>query len=120
MVSLWRRCLLCRWRRSTPASSATGRPRKARTSVSQGIKSYKQGITMPPASTPVVCTWLSILLGRDIKYSCEVGGCTIKRKMGYKEFCIHMSNEHRGILDILRDDGRPELLEVADLLDNQD
>merc|ERR1719228_81108 len=25
------------------------------------------------------------ILGRDMKYSCEVGGCTIKRKMGYKE-----------------------------------
>jgi len=58
------------------------------------------------------------ILGRDIKYSCEVRGCTIKRKMGYKEFCIHMSNEHRGILEVLREDGRPELLEIADLLDS--
>ena len=58
------------------------------------------------------------ILGRDIKYSCEVMGCTIKRKMGYKEFCIHMSNEHRGILEVLREDGRPELLEIADLLDS--
>ena len=57
------------------------------------------------------------ILGRDIKYSCEVRGCTIKRKMGYKEFCIHMSNEHGGLCDILRETGRPELWEVADKLD---
>jgi len=60
------------------------------------------------------------ILGRDIKYSCEVRGCTIKRKMGYKEFCIHMSNEHRGLLDILREDGRPELVPVADKLESDD
>ena len=47
-------------------------------------------------------------------------GCTIKRKMGYKEFCIHMSNEHRGLLDILREDGRPELVPVADKLESDD
>jgi len=57
------------------------------------------------------------ILGRDIKYSCEVRGCTIKRKMGYKEFCIHMSNEHMGLLEVLREDGRPELLTIADKLE---
>eukprot|EP00092_Neocalanus_flemingeri_P007412 GFUD01008004.1.p1 GENE.GFUD01008004.1~~GFUD01008004.1.p1 ORF type:complete len:555 (+),score=150.79 GFUD01008004.1:62-1666(+) len=60
------------------------------------------------------------VLGRDIKYSCEVTGCTIKRKMGYKEFCIHMSNEHRGLLDILREDGRPGLSNIADRLEEED
>jgi len=59
------------------------------------------------------------ILGRDIKYSCEVGGCTIKRKMGYKEFCIHMANEHMGLLDVLREDGRPGLKEFADRLERE-
>jgi len=57
------------------------------------------------------------VLGRDIKYSCEVGGCTIKRKMGYKEFCIHMSNEHGGLCEVLRETDRPELWEIADKLE---
>jgi len=57
------------------------------------------------------------ILGRDVKYSCEASGCTVKRKMGYKEFCIHMSNEHRGILDLLREDGRPGLIAIADKLE---
>ena len=55
------------------------------------------------------------ILGRDIKYSCEVRGCTIKRKMGYKEFCIHMSNELMGLLEVHREDGWPELLIIAEL-----
>ena len=54
---------------------------------------------------------------RDIKYSCEVSGCTIKRKMGYKEFCIQMSNEHMGLLEVLRENGRPELLIIPDKLE---
>ena len=29
------------------------------------------------------------VLGKTIKYSCEVKGCKNKRKMGYKSFCIH-------------------------------
>ena len=57
------------------------------------------------------------ILGRDIKYICQVSGCTIKRKMGYKEFCIQMSNEHMGLLEVLREDGRPELLTIADKLE---
>ena len=60
------------------------------------------------------------VLGRDVKYSCEAFGCTIKRKMGYKEFCIHMSNEHGGLLDVLREDGRPELKEIADRLEDEE
>ena len=60
------------------------------------------------------------ILGRDIKYSCEVRGCTIKRKMGYKEFCIHMSNEHGGLLDVLREDGRHELMNIADRLEEDE
>merc|ERR1719427_227603 len=60
------------------------------------------------------------VLGRDVKYSCEASGCTIKRKMGYKEFCIHMSNEHGGLLDVLREDGRPDLKEIADRLEEDE
>jgi hypothetical protein len=29
--------------------------------------------------------------------------------MGYKEFCIQMSNEHMGLLEVRRENGRPEL-----------
>ena len=54
-------------------------------------------------------------MGRAIKYSCEVRECTIKRKMGYKEFCIHMSNELMGLLEVHREDGWPELLIIAEL-----
>jgi hypothetical protein len=37
--------------------------------------------------------------------------------MGCKEFCIYMSNEHMGLLEMLREDGRLELLTIADKLE---
>jgi len=49
------------------------------------------------------------LLGREIKYSCRVQGCSQKRMMGYKEFCIHMGNEHGGLDEVLAEDDRPEV-----------
>ena len=37
------------------------------------------------------------ILGREVKYACQERKCHQKRKMGYKEFCIHMSNDHGGL-----------------------
>jgi len=53
------------------------------------------------------------LLGREIKYSCRVPGCTQKRMMGYKEFCIHMGNEHGGLDEVLAEDDRTEVREMG-------
>jgi len=54
-------------------------------------------------------------VGASIKYACIEKGCdaTKKRKMGYKEFCIHSSNLHGGLLKILKKDERKELRELA-------
>jgi len=41
-------------------------------------------------------------LGKEMKYCCEERGCTVKRKMGYKEFAIHMSNEHGGLEEVIK------------------
>ena len=53
------------------------------------------------------------VLGREVKYSCQQGGCTLKRKMGYKEFVIHMANDHGGLEQILMDHEDTRLHEVA-------
>ena len=47
-------------------------------------------------------------LGREVKYSCKLS-CSQKRKMGYKEFCIHMSTEHGGLKTVMEKDGREEV-----------
>ena len=54
-------------------------------------------------------------LGKTIKYQCKARGCTstAKRMMGYKEFCIHSSNDHGGLLDIMKDEERPQLREIG-------
>ena len=41
------------------------------------------------------------VLGREIKYSCDVKGCSQKRMMGYKEFVIHTANDHGGLDEIM-------------------
>ena len=53
--------------------------------------------------------------GTAIKYQCKAKGCTstAKRMIGYKEFCIHSSNEHGGLLEIMQDEERPQLREVG-------
>jgi len=53
-------------------------------------------------------------LGKEMKYQCEERGCTVKRKMGYKEFAIHMSNEHGGLEEVINEDSRPEIRALAD------
>jgi len=53
-------------------------------------------------------------LGKEMKYQCEERGCTVKRKMGYKEFAIHMSNEHGGLEEVIIEDSRPEIRALAD------
>jgi len=54
------------------------------------------------------------ILGREVKYSCQERGCTVKRKMGYREFSVHMSNEHGGLEEVMRADQRPEVRAMAD------
>ena len=41
------------------------------------------------------------ILGREVKYSCQEKKCHMKRKMGYKEFVIHSSNDHGGLEKVL-------------------
>ena len=53
------------------------------------------------------------VIGRDIKYSCQETGCTQRRKMGYREFAIHMANFHGGVLEVMSKDPRPDVREVA-------
>ena len=49
-----------------------------------------------------------------MKYSCDERGCdaTRKRKMGYKEYCIHTSNTHGGLLKVLEAEDRQELRQL--------
>ena len=53
--------------------------------------------------------------GTTTRYQCEVKGChsTAKRTVGYKEFCIHSSNEHGGLLEIMEQEENPQLREVG-------
>ena len=43
------------------------------------------------------------VLGRVMKYTCDVKGCSQKRKMGYKEFVIHTANDHGGLEEIMNE-----------------
>ena len=55
------------------------------------------------------------VMGRDVKYSCDFEQCgqgragTVRRKMGYKEFCIHMGSEHGGLEQVMGQDEREEV-----------
>jgi len=53
------------------------------------------------------------VLGKEVKYSCQERGCTVKRKMGYKEFSIHMSNEHGGLEEVMKEDHRADIRLLA-------
>ena len=53
------------------------------------------------------------VLGREVKYSCQEKGCRMKRKMGYKEFCIHMSNDHGGLEEVLTKYDKANIREIA-------
>ena len=52
-------------------------------------------------------------VGKEVKYSCQERGCTVKRKMGYKEFTIHMANEHLGLEELMKVDHRQEIRNIA-------
>ena len=53
------------------------------------------------------------MLGTDYKYSCKEVGCNNKRKMGYKEFVIHMANYHGGLEQVMQEDEREQLREMV-------
>jgi len=56
------------------------------------------------------------VMGAEMKYQCSSNGCSVARKrkqMGYKEHCIHMSNEHGGLEEVLAEHSRPEVRAVA-------
>jgi len=48
------------------------------------------------------------VIGKEVKYCCKVT-CSQKRKMGYKEFCIHMSTEHGGLKTVMEKDQREDV-----------
>jgi len=56
-------------------------------------------------------------LGKEVKYKCHEKGCTLKRNMGYKEFVIHMSNEHGGLDEIVKEDKRQEIRALSDKIE---
>jgi len=53
-------------------------------------------------------------LGVDVKYSCSDARCNNKRKMGYKEFTIHMANEHGGLETVMMEDEREEIRNLVE------
>ena len=36
----------------------------------------------------------------QVKYTCSLDKCTVKKRMGYKEFCIHMASSHGGLEEV--------------------
>lgn len=54
-------------------------------------------------------------LGTEVKYKCDEKGCNLSKKMlGYKEYCIHSSTEHGGLLVVLQKDEREEVRALYD------
>ena len=39
----------------------------------------------------------------QVKYTCSDDKCTVKKRMGYKEFCIHMASSHGGLEEVARE-----------------
>jgi len=54
------------------------------------------------------------ILGKEVKYSCEEKGCNNKRTMSYKTFVIHMSNDHGGLEEAIKNHSRPEIRALSD------
>ena len=52
-------------------------------------------------------------MGKEVKYSCQEKGCTVKRKMGYREFTIHMANEHEGLEEVMKADHREDIRKIV-------
>jgi len=55
-------------------------------------------------------------LGKVVRYSCEEKGCTVTRNMGYKEFSIHMSNDHGGLEELMKKDLREEVRKLVSMM----
>merc|ERR1712227_289232 len=53
------------------------------------------------------------ILGREVKYSCQEKGRSLKRKMGYKEFVIHMANDHGGLEKVLENHSDERVREIS-------
>ena len=56
------------------------------------------------------------VLGSKIKYDCVVKGCKNKRRMGYKEYCIHNAREHGGVVEVMRASDNPDIRLLANRL----
>merc|ERR1712002_14854 len=53
--------------------------------------------------------------GKIHKYTCRYDGCT-KRRMGYKELCVHLSATHQILRTLMSKDKRPEMKGAMDML----
>jgi len=58
------------------------------------------------------------VLGKTMKYNCEVKGCKNKRQMGYKSFCIHNAVDHGGLFEIMREDANPDIQALVERLES--
>ena len=54
------------------------------------------------------------ILGKEVKYTCEERGCNNKRNMGYKSFVVHMSNDHGGLEEVVRNHRRADIRALAE------
>ena len=58
-------------------------------------------------------------LGRDFKYTCEEKKCNNRRrKMGYKEWCIHRASDHGGLIEIMSHDDNEAIRNVGKRLES--
>ena len=57
-------------------------------------------------------------LGRDFKYICAEKKCNRKRKMGYKEWCIHQASDHGGLIEIMSQSDNEEIRKVGKRLES--
>ena len=53
--------------------------------------------------------------GKVVKYSCKHAGCT-RRKMGYKEMCVHLATQHQELRQLLRSDDNQDMKKLGFLL----
>ena len=53
------------------------------------------------------------VIGTIYKYTCKEKKCTLKRKIGFKEYCIHTANEHGIVIQVMLKSEREELRKVG-------
>ena len=53
--------------------------------------------------------------GKVVKYTCKHVGCT-RRKMGYKEMCVHLATQHQELRQLLRSDDNQDMKKLGFLL----